>query len=188
MLSLCTWKLRVNKKVQRKTFLCQREQINFAVRPSCGPSPAGLSVSVPSVSMCEPLRQHHMAVDSFHTSLPLLNKTYWTFARECWMEEEREKAVHPELPSVYGDAFFFFFPACQRFMSHLVSVRAHLCFGCEAASQPRAFASRWDTRLDAVQNANVKRSWMWTNPCFSCAVLARGPIRSLCLPGQHCSH
>lgn len=84
-----------------------------------------LSAVPPSVSMCRLHRQHHMAPDSFHTfslySTKLLNP--------CQKGRERETALHPALPSVYGDAVFSSQGLCQVFMSDLISVHVHLSFG-----------------------------------------------------------
>lgn len=97
MFALCIGKPRVSKWARGKSLSVSTQTNQFHLLPVLWPHvpeelhPAGRAVSVPSVSMCGAHRQHHMAADSFHPSLPLLNKTYWSLAREHWMEEERER-------------------------------------------------------------------------------------------------
>lgn len=78
---------------------------------------------------------------------------------------EREKAVHPELPSVYGDAFFFFvffFPSASAFyVSSRKCPRTFVLWLRSGGSFCRVSSLRAEIRgCDAVQNANAKQNCM----------------------------
>lgn len=113
-LALCTWKLRVNKRALRKrAFLCKHEQINFTIRPSCGHTCQRISVLRDSPCPCHqsPCARRTGSIIWHLTAsiLPSLCSTKHTepSPESLGWRRRSEKAVHPELPSVYGDASFF---------------------------------------------------------------------------------
>lgn len=77
------------------------------------------------------------------------------------MEEEREKAVHPELPSVYGDGFFFPPSASAFYVSSRKCPCTFVLWLCSGGSFSRVSSLRAEIRgCDAVQNANAKQNCM----------------------------
>lgn len=136
-----------------------------------------------------------MAADSFHTS-PLCSTKHTEPLPE--RERERDGALDGRrqrklcIPSfhLFMVMGFFFPPPRQRFMSHLVSVRAHLCSGC-AAAEASAACLRFALRYEAVMLCRMQmqsriacEQTVFFEHSFCDDMREVQSSHSLCLPGS----